>query len=172
MDSCLRDFVNESEVLGTAGTGFAWVEFYLKFNSHSWATGLGPIADWWARVCKFVSMNLKPLGTAGSGSDWGEYYLKFFFHFWTTGLGPAVDGWARVCNFFSINLKPLGTAGTCSVSYFFYWNVFSLSRHWIRPSSWLQDLCFLDSVNDLEAPGHYRDRLCLGCYFFEIFFSP
>jgi hypothetical protein len=34
----------------------------------------------------------------------------------------------------------------------------------------LRDSCFLDSVNELEARGHYRDRLCLGCYFFEIFF--
>jgi hypothetical protein len=35
MDSFLHDFVNEFEALGTAGTGFACVEFYLKFFSHS-----------------------------------------------------------------------------------------------------------------------------------------
>jgi hypothetical protein len=35
MDSFLHDFVNEFEALGTVGTGFAWVEFYLKFFYHS-----------------------------------------------------------------------------------------------------------------------------------------
>jgi hypothetical protein len=35
MDSFLPDFVNEFEALGSAGTGFDWVEFYLKIFSHS-----------------------------------------------------------------------------------------------------------------------------------------
>jgi hypothetical protein len=35
MDSFVHDFVNEFEALGIAGTDFAWVEFYLKFFSHS-----------------------------------------------------------------------------------------------------------------------------------------
>jgi hypothetical protein len=35
MDSSLHEFVNEFEALGTASIGFAWVEFYLKFFSHS-----------------------------------------------------------------------------------------------------------------------------------------
>jgi hypothetical protein len=78
MDSFLHDFVNEFEALGTAGTGFACVEFYLKFFSHSWAIGLGPAVDLWARVCFFISMNLKPLGNANTSSVWGEYYLNFF----------------------------------------------------------------------------------------------
>jgi hypothetical protein len=35
MDSFLHDFVNEFEALGSASTGFDWVEFYLNFFSHS-----------------------------------------------------------------------------------------------------------------------------------------
>jgi hypothetical protein len=45
MDSFLHDFVNEFEALGTAGIGFARVEFNLKFFYQSRSTGLGPAPD-------------------------------------------------------------------------------------------------------------------------------
>jgi hypothetical protein len=45
MDSFLHDFVNEFEALGTADTGFARVEFNLKFFTQSRGTRLGPTPD-------------------------------------------------------------------------------------------------------------------------------
>jgi hypothetical protein len=79
MNSCLQVIVNKFEALGTAGEGFAWVDFYLFIISHSSATGLGPAADGWTCVCKLFSMNLKPLGTAGMCSVSDVFFLEFIF---------------------------------------------------------------------------------------------